>query len=126
MAKTKTDTFTADMLAFVLQAIIVLRDTSKSIGVHTSYTGLSDAFLAQFGVRLYESERDAAGKFLRLAGPLAGMIAAGKIVTKPVTGGLMVYEPTEYASVKAQATERAAGERLAKGKTLAARILAGK
>jgi hypothetical protein len=105
---------------WVVAAIEALK--GKYNGAHTAITGLSGAFVAKFGCPLYRAERDSAGKFVALSGPLAAMIDAGAIVARPVKGGLMLYEASGYKAAQVQRQERERGAVAAKNADLAARI----
>lgn len=71
---------------FIKQAIIKLRDTSKSRGIHTIYSGFNSAFREYFG----EDPIAATQQLAQL----------GKIDLKPVKGGVMIYLPGEGPMAK--------------------------
>lgn len=62
---------------FVVDAIKKLRDTSRSQGIHSVYSGFNSAFKAYFG----EEARPTTDK----------MVAEGKLVVRPRRGGVMMY-----------------------------------
>src|SRR3954465_3116978 len=79
------------MIVWLLAAIHALRDTSKSHGIHSRYTGIGAAFREQFGEALYTVQSDAQGKFTGIVGPLVSMSASGRIAYRSVKGGFMLY-----------------------------------
>lgn len=77
---------------FVLLAIEKLRKGGYR-GIHTVYSGFNQAFRNHFG-----DGADPVGATNRLA-------KAGKIVTRPVRGGVMIYKPDEAPVAKDKGTE---------------------
>lgn len=70
---------------FVITAIKKLRDTKRSNGIHTRYTGFNLAFKEYFG----EESRATTDK----------MSAEGRLDIKPSKGGVMLYMPGEGPAV---------------------------
>jgi len=66
---------------FVVDAIKKLRDTNRSQGIHSVYSGFNAAFKSYFG----EEARPTTNE----------MATAGKIVVQPRKGGVMIYLPGE-------------------------------
>jgi len=62
---------------FTIQAIMKLRDLSKSKGIHTRYSGFNEAFKLQFG----EESRATTEQ----------MAANGEIAIIPAKGGVRLY-----------------------------------
>ena len=62
---------------FVIQAILKLRDLSKSKGIHTRFSGFNEAFRLQFG----EESRPTTEQ----------MVANGELVIIPAKGGVRLY-----------------------------------
>jgi hypothetical protein len=117
------------MIVFTLAAIAELRDPSKSVGVHSRYTGkagvsLSDIFRAQFGTPLYTVERGSNGAFAAVTGPLEAMRQAGKIDYRPVKGGFMIYPADERKQQQQAAAARKQQQQQQTAKAIAARIAA--
>ena len=77
---------------FVVEAILKLRDPSRSQGIHSVYSGFNQAFKQYFG----EDARPTTEK----------MAAEGKIVVRPVRGGVMLYLPEDAPKMES-AGERA-------------------
>ena len=67
---------------FVLRAIETLRDPERSRGIHTVFSGFNNAF------REYFPGLDPIDVTNQLA-------EAGRIVIRPVKGGVMIYKPGE-------------------------------
>lgn len=68
-----------EKVQFVYDAIVALRDPSRSQGIHTRFSGFNDAFRQEFG----EDPRAFTEK----------MAADGKLVIQPRKGGAMLYHP---------------------------------
>jgi len=66
---------------FFKLAILRLRNTSKSFGIHSVFTGFNQAFREYFEENPIKVTQDLAGK--------------GKIEIRPVKGGVMIYLPGE-------------------------------
>ena len=66
---------------FVIDAIKKLRDTNRSQGIHSVYSGFNAAFKSYFG----EEARPTTDK----------MVSEGKLVVQPRKGGVMMYLPGE-------------------------------
>jgi len=71
---------------FVLEAIRALRNPARSQGIHSVYSGFNQAFKRYFG----EDSRDTTDK----------LVADGKIVIRPVKGGVMMYLPGEAPEMR--------------------------
>lgn len=67
---------------FVKQAIVVLRDPAKSLGIHARYSGFEKAFLSYFGRPPYDA--------------IVNLSVAGVISVKPARGGAMLYLAEEH------------------------------
>ena len=80
MAKKKTEGL-LPVEEFVRRAILNLRDTSKSRGIHSVYSGFNAAFKAYYG-------KDPVAATNKLA-------KEGKIVIIPRKGGVMLYLPED-------------------------------
>lgn len=68
-----------DYEEFFKLAIIRLRNTSKSLGIHSVYTGFNQAFREYFGEDPIKVTQELASQ--------------GKIEIRPVKGGVMIYLP---------------------------------
>jgi hypothetical protein len=112
-----------EMTVWVLAAIAALK--GKYNGAHTAITGLSGAFTARFGVRLFDVERDTAGKFVKITGPLAAMVESGKVAVRPVKGGYMLYDGASYRAAQSQRQEQDKAAQAARFADLARQIDAG-
>jgi len=77
---------------FVLLAIEKLRKGGYR-GIHSVYSGFNQAFRTHFG-----ASADPVGVTTKLA-------KAGKIVTRPAKGGVMIYKPDEAPLAKDSGTE---------------------
>jgi hypothetical protein len=77
---------------FVLRAIERLRKGGYR-GIHTVYSGFNDAFRLQFG-----KDSDPVGVTTRMA-------KDGKVVTRPVRGGVMLYKAGEEPATKTKGAE---------------------
>ena len=73
---------------FFKQAIIALRDVTKSRGVHSVYSGFNDAFRQYFGENPIPVTQELAKK--------------GIIEVQPRKGGVMIYLPGEAPSSRSQ------------------------
>lgn len=62
-------------------AVLKLRDTSKSLGIHSVFTGFNQAFREYFGEDPIKVTQELASK--------------GKIEIRPIKGGVMIYLPGE-------------------------------
>jgi len=71
---------------FYTNAIKSLRDVSKSNGIHVVFTGFNQAFKAYYG----EDPREVTDQ----------LVKEGKIETKFVKGGIMIYLPGEGPKIK--------------------------
>jgi hypothetical protein len=109
-----------EMTVWVLAAIVALK--GKYNGAHTAITGLSGAFYARFGVRLFDVERDSAEKFIRITGPLAAMVESGKVAARPVKGGYMLYDGAAYRAAQSQRQDQNKAAQAAKYAELARQI----
>lgn len=71
---------------FVLEAIPALRDTGRSQGIHSVYSGFNQAFKQYFG---------------KEARPVTDrMVEEGKLAIRPVKGGVMMYLPSEAPTLQ--------------------------
>jgi hypothetical protein len=77
---------------FVLRAIERLR-TGAYRGIHTVYSGFNDAFRLQFG-----KDSDPVGVTTRMA-------KQGKVVTRPVRGGVILYKAGEEPAEKSKGAD---------------------
>jgi len=66
---------------FFINAILKLRDTSKSRGIHSVFSGFNQAFRDYFGEDPIKKTQE--------------LLAQGKIEIKPVRKGVMIYLPGE-------------------------------
>lgn len=66
---------------FVLKAIPVLRDSTRSKGIHSVYSGFNQAFRKQFN----DDPRPTTD----------AMVDAGTLAIRPTRGGVMLYLPGE-------------------------------
>jgi len=87
---------------FFKEAIIRLRDTSKSRGIHSVYSGFNQAFRKYYGEDPVK---------------VTQMLAAeGKIGIRPVKGGVMIYLPGEGPALRRDLGEEALSKILGKPK----------
>jgi hypothetical protein len=73
---------------FVISAIKTLRDTTKSLGIHTVISGFNEAFRMEFPDLGKSGPVDVVNK----------MVEEGKIVRSFRKGGAMIYLPGEEPS----------------------------
>lgn len=85
---------------FFKMAILRLRDTSKSRGIHSVFSGFNEAFREYFG-------EDPIKITQKLAND-------GKIVIRPVKGGVMIYLPGEAPEARGNLGKRALSKILKK------------
>jgi hypothetical protein len=79
---------------FILRAIKRLRKPPYR-GIHTVYSGFNQAFKEYFGKNPVEAATQ--------------MAAEGKIVTRPVRGGVMIYLPEDAPKAKESALQKILG-----------------